>query len=182
MAKTLTQPKTLAAKIHPFHTNAQTEALELYGTAVQEMQMGNFSEALDGFSRIDGAAPPEVRERARVHRQACERQLEERERRLEFHSAIEQYDYAMVCIGNNDYEEARDHLTAIVEQDDAADYAHYGLATLHGMTGHAEGCLHHLQRAIELRPFNRITARSDGDFRQMADDPRFTELLYPEAI
>ena len=38
----------------------------------------------------------------------------------------------------------------------------------------------HLSRAIELNNQNRIQARSDSDFQDMADDPRFTELLYPE--
>ncbi len=182
MPKAPPMPKTLAAKVHPFPNNAQTEALDVYGQAVQAMQSGEFQEALDGFRSIEGSAPPEVQERARVYRQACERQLQERERRLEFQTPAEQYDYAMACIGNSDFEEARDHLQAIVEYDETADYAHYGLAMLHGMTGQADHCLRHLQRAIELRPFNRITARSDTDFRPMADDPRFTELLYPEAI
>jgi len=31
-----------------------------------------------------------------------------------------------------------------------------------------------------LNPQNRFQARNDSDFQQMADDPRFTELLYPE--
>src|ERR1700753_90126 len=61
-----------------------------------------------------------------------------------------------------------------------ADYAYYGLAILESMTGQAEPCLEHLAKAIELSPHNRIQARSDSDFQDMADDPRFTELLYPE--
>jgi hypothetical protein len=28
---------------------------------------------------------------------------------------------------------------------------------------------------------HRLRARGDSDFQDMADDPRFTELLYPEA-
>jgi hypothetical protein len=32
-----------------------------------------------------------------------------------------------------------------------------------------------------MNPQNRIQARGDTDFNDMADDPRFTELLYPEA-
>ncbi|WP_370245809.1 tetratricopeptide repeat protein [Acidipila sp. EB88] len=88
----------------------------------------------------------------------------------------------MACINNGDFEEAREQFEAILERDDTADYVHYGLAMLHSMTNQAEGSLHHLQRAIELNPHNRILARSDVDFRQMADDPRFTELLYPEAM
>ena len=68
----------------------------------------------------------------------------------------------------------------ILETDPTADYAYYGLAILESMTGLAEPCLEHLGKAIELNPRNRIQARSDSDFQDMADDPRFTELLYPE--
>ena len=182
MTKTSASPKTLAARVHPFTNNAQREALTTYGNAVQEMQMGNFREALEAFQSLDGNAPPEVRERARVYQQACERQLKDRETHLQFQTPSEQYDYAIVCINNNDYDEARDHLHAILEYDDTADYAHYGMAMLHGVTGQAEACLHHLERAITLNAFNRVQARSDADFRPMADDPRFTELLYPEAM
>jgi len=31
-----------------------------------------------------------------------------------------------------------------------------------------------------MNPHNRFQARNDSDFQNMADDPRFTELLYPE--
>ncbi len=48
------------------------------------------------------------------------------------------------------------------------------------MTGQMDGCLDHLQKAIDINGRNRIQARTDSDFQDMADDPRFTELLYPE--
>ncbi len=182
MSKSNGSPKTLAAKIRPFTNNAQKEALQLYGNALQAMQSGRFEEALAAFQSIDTGCPPEIRERARVYEQACERQLKERAAELHFETAFEQFDYAVALINNSDYEEAREQLEAILERADHTDYAHYGLAMLHSMTGQAEGCLHHLERAIELNPHNRIHARSDADFRQMADDPRFTELLYPEAM
>ncbi len=182
MSKPNGSPKTLAAKIRPFTNNAQKEALQVYGTALQAMQSGQFEEALGMFQSLDGQCPPEIRERARVYGQACERQIRERAAELTFQSASEQYDYAMALINNSDYGEAREQLEAILERADDTDYAHYGLAMLHSMTGQAEGCLHHLERAIQLNAHNRIHARSDIDFRQMADDPRFTELLYPEAM
>ena len=34
--------------------------------------------------------------------------------------------------------------------------------------------------AIQLRPENRYHARNDEDFAFLQEDPRFTELLYPE--
>jgi hypothetical protein len=54
------------------------------------------------------------------------------------------------------------------------------MALLSSMTGQAEEALDHLGRAIAINPAARIQARSDPDFVDMADDPRFTELLYPE--
>ena len=47
-------------------------------------------------------------------------------------------------------------------------------------TGDSHTCLEHLTEAIRQNPKNRIQARGDSDFQDMADDPRFTELLYPE--
>ena len=51
---------------------------------------------------------------------------------------------------------------------------------LDSITGRAQNCLDNLAKAIELNPKNRLQARSDNDFQGMVDDPRFTELLYPE--
>ena len=182
MSNSLASPKTLAAKVRPFANSAQKEALGTYGAALEHMQSGRFDEALTCFASLTDGAPPEIRERAHVYRQACERQITRQRGELRFQSLTEQYDYAVACINNGDYEEARDHLQAILATEDGLDYVHYGLATLHGMTGQAEGCLHHLERAIDLNGHCRVHARSDADFRPMADDPRFTELLYPEAV
>jgi len=74
----------------------------------------------------------------------------------------------------------RAQLKRIVTDNDNADYAFYGLAVLASMTGDSHTCLEHLTEAIRHNPRNRIQARSDSDFQDMADDPRFTELLYPE--
>jgi TolA-binding protein len=182
MPKPPAQSKTLAAKVRPITNNAQKEALAAYTAAMDALQSGDFEKAADGFRSLDAQAPVEIRERARVHLAACERQVTQRTAALEFSGLSEQYDYAIALINNSDYEDAREQMEAIIAQDAAADYAHYGLAVLFSMTSQAEGCLHHLERAIEIDGNNRIKARSDSDFRQMSDDPRFTELLYPEAM
>ena len=183
MAKAQAAPKTLAAKVRPITNTAEKEALTIYAAALQAMQTGRFDKAIEGFDSLQSNCPPEVRERAVVYRQACERQLQlQQQAELKFESTSEQYDYAIACVNNGDYEEAREQLETILEREETADYVHYGLAMLFSMTGQAEGSLHHLERSIQLNPQNRTQARSDVDFRQMADDPRFTELLYPEAI
>jgi hypothetical protein len=49
------------------------------------------------------------------------------------------------------------------------------------MTGDCPRCIESLTEAIRLNPQNRLQARNDSDFDPVADDPSFTELLYPEA-
>ena len=49
------------------------------------------------------------------------------------------------------------------------------------MTGDTQKCIDHLSEAIRLNSQYRFQARSDSDFDGVADDPRFTELLYPES-
>ena len=98
----------------------------------------------------------------------------------EFLSDEERYDYAISLLNEGNYEDARAELKKILTENDRADYAFYGLAVLSSMTGDSHHCLEHLTEAIRLNARNRIQARSDSDFQDMADDPRFTDLLYPE--
>ena len=90
------------------------------------------------------------------------------------------WQFAISLLNDGNYEDARTQLKKIIAENDQADYAFYGLAVLAGMTGDAHTCLEHLTEAIHLNAKNRIQARADSDFQDMADDPRFTELLYPE--
>ena len=46
--------------------------------------------------------------------------------------------------------------------------------------GRIEEALKHLDGAIRLNPALRFQARNDSDFQNLAEDPRFTELLYPD--
>ena len=97
-----------------------------------------------------------------------------------FASQEERYDYAISLLNDGQYEDARDQFQTILKENGNADYAFYGLAVLASMTGDSHTCLEHLTEAIRQNPRNRIQARADSDFQDMADDPRFTELLYPE--
>ena len=108
----------------------------------------------------------------------CQRQMERSN--LAFRTPEERYDYAISQLNQGYYEEAREQFNGVVGDDPEADYAYYGLAVLDSITGHAQDCLDNLARAIELNPKSRLQARSDNDFQSMVDDPRFTELLYPE--
>lgn len=171
-------PRTIEGKARPMPNAGHQKALTEYQTAIQWMHEGKYEKARQAFERLSHEGPPEILERVRVYLAACERHA--KESGLSFHSPEEQYDYAISLLNTGYYEEARDQFQGILKTNPSADYAYYGLAILESMTGLAEACLEHLAKAIELNPRNRIQARTDSDFQDMADDPRFTELLYPE--
>ena len=157
---------------------ASSPAFQHYQSAVQLVQQGKYDKALAAFEKLLQAAPPEIVERARMYINTCQRQLERTN--LAFQTPEERYDYAISQLNQGYFEEAREQLNEVVTDDPRADYAFYGLAVLDSITGHPQDCLDNLGRAIELNSKNRLQARSDNDFQSMVDDPRFTELLYPE--
>ena len=151
-----------------------------YEAALQLMQQAKYEKALVAFEKLLSNAPPQIAERCRMYVTACHRHLSKS--KLVFATPEEQYDYAVSLLNTDYYEEAREQFNEILRGHASADYALYGLAVLDSITGHVEGCLRHLGQAIDANPRNRLQARTDTDFQSMQDDPRFTELLYPEAL
>jgi tetratricopeptide (TPR) repeat protein len=189
MAKQMTQEARSAAagrkKTPPAptksvaHSNATTgPAFQQYQAAVQLLQQGKYEKAIAAFEKLIPTAPMEITERCRVYIVTCQRQMEKHN--LSFATPEEHYDYAISQLNTGDYDEAREQFQSILSSHPDIDYAFYGLAVLDSITGRAQDCLNNLARAIELNPRNRLQARADNDFQSMVDDPRFTELLYPE--
>jgi hypothetical protein len=71
-------------------------------------------------------------------------------------------------------------LEKLAKQAPKAEYVTYGLAALDCLTGHVEDSLRRLEEALRASPQLRFQARNDSDFQNLAEDPRFTELLYPD--
>lgn len=157
----------------------QDEHLKRFHSAMRAMQEGKYEKAKAEFEQLAADGPFEMKDRSNVFARACEKELQ-KSSTLEFSCVEERYDYAILLLNQGNYEDAREHIDAILATRPEADYAYYGAALLASMTGQAEECLQHLGRAIELNSQNRILARRDSDFGDMADDPRFTEMLYPE--
>jgi tetratricopeptide (TPR) repeat protein len=153
-------------------------ALHHYQSALQLLQQGKYDKALIAFEKLLPTAPAELVERCKMYISTCQRQMDGHG--LTFLTPEEHYDYAISLLNTGYYEEAREQFNSILAAYPEADYAYYGLALLDALTGRAQECLSDLARAIELNPKSRIQARADSDFQSMADDPRFTELLYPE--
>ena len=181
-AKTVTAPKrsprTIAGTVSPADDPSRATILSSYEAAIRLMQEGKFDKALTAFEKLLASGAGDLADRVRMYINACAAQSSKN--KASFATAEEQYDYAVSLLNDGHYEDAREQFQIILKQDTNADYAFYGLATLSSITGDADSCLQHLTEAISLNPRNRIQARSDSDFQDMADDPRFTELLYPE--
>jgi tetratricopeptide (TPR) repeat protein len=160
-------------------SHAEAAVLQHYQAALQLLQQAKFEKALMAFEKLLGTAPPPLAERCRMYLTACHRELGKA--KLVFATPEEQYDYAISLLNTDYYEEAREQFNDILRGHPAADFALYGLAVLDAITGQVEECLEHLSKAIDGNPRNRLQARTDTDFHSMQDDPRFTELLYPEA-
>ena len=155
-----------------------TQAVQNYEAGLRAMQEHKFDKAKSYLLKVVSGSSKELADRAHVHLNACTQQLE----RVtpQFKSLEEHYDYAISLMNVGDYVGAREHLDKLAKQAPKTDYVAYGLAALDCLTGHVEDSLRHLDEAIRVNPALRFQARNDSDFHNLAEDPRFTELLYPD--
>ena len=172
------RPRTIAGVTSASADASRAHTLALYESALRLMQDGKYEKAHSAFSQMLASSPGDFAERIRMYMNACVQHISKGQTQFSTHE--ERYDYAVSLLNDGNYEDARAQLKKIIAENNQADYAFYGLAVLSSMTGDAHLCLEHLTEAIRLNPRNRIQARADSDFQDMADDPRFTELLYPE--
>ena len=154
------------------------QAVQNYEAGVKALQEHKFERAKSLLEKVVAGPSPELADRARVHLNTCEQQLSRTS--TSFKTPEEHYDYAVSLMNTGDLDGARSHLEKILKQNPKADYAVYGMAVLECLNGRVEDSLRQLGEAIRLNPANRYQARNDSDFQNLADDPRFTELLYPE--
>ena len=171
-------PKTLAGVLPPVKDENREQVLASYESALHLMQQRQYTKARQAFDKMLQAGSGDLADRIRMYISAC--LLQETKNATAFNSHEEQFDYAVSLLNIGQYDDASKHFKEILAQNKSADYAFYGLAVLASMTGDGSTCLEHLTEAIRQNPRNRIQARADSDFQDMADDPRFTELLYPE--
>ena len=175
--KSFTWHKNLAK--HTLVSDPQlTQLLQSYEAGLRAMQEHKYDKAKTLLQKVASGANRELADRAAVHINACNQQMERGS--TQFKTAEEHYDYAVSLINLGDYVSAREHLEKLSKQAPKADYVAYGIAALDCLTGHVEDSLRNLGRAISLNPSLRFQARNDSDFQNLSEDPRFTELLYPD--
>jgi tetratricopeptide (TPR) repeat protein len=127
----------------------------------------------------DGRPGKELVDRARMHLRIVEQRMKPSSEQGP-RTAEEHYQRGVTLMNVARWDEAREHLQKAKKLAPKTDYIFYALAALDCLTGEAESAMDNLKTAIHLRPENRYHARNDEDFAFLQEDPRFTELLYPE--
>jgi tetratricopeptide (TPR) repeat protein len=155
-----------------------TQAVQNYEAGLKAMQTHKYDRAKACFEKVMAGTSPELADRAAVHLNTCNQHLSRPAN--QFKTPEEQYDYAISLMNMGDYLAARENFEALVGKCPKVDYIWYGLAALNCLMGHFPESITGLNEAIRLNPANRFQARNDSDFKGLADDPRFTELLYPD--
>jgi tetratricopeptide (TPR) repeat protein len=176
------KPKAPAAKA-PLKPMAKPDprfqqAVQNFEAGMKSLQGQKFDKAKSLLEKVLEGPSRELADRARMYLNVCNQQLAKTS--TSFKTPEEHYDYAVALMNGGNYVDARAHLEKILKQQPKTDYAIYGLAVLDCLTNRTEDALRNLEQAIKLNPNNRFQARNDSDFVNMADDPRFTELIYPE--
>lgn len=166
------------AKHTPASDPEMTQLLQSYEAGLRAMQEHKYDKAKTLLQKVASGSNRGLADRAAVHMSACNLQMERSA--TQFKTAEEHYDFVVSLINLGDYVSAREHLEKLSKQVPKADYVAYGLAALDCLTGHLEDALKNLGRAITLNATLRFQARNDSDFQNLSEDPRFTELLYPD--
>lgn len=169
------QSTTAAATAPALNGQSQLGSFE---AAMKQFHARNFGAARSLFDQATHGPERDIAQRARLHISMCDRRLQQEP--VSLGSAEEYYTYGVAMMNARKLAEARASLEKAVNLDPSADHMHYALAGALALTGDLHGAHASLKRAIEMEPRNRIAARQDADFAQLANQPPFDALLYPE--
>ena len=158
---------------------AKQQQLKHYEEALTLFQQQKFQRAKQSLERVLEGPSQELGERARVHIRICDQRIS-RPAVPVLKSAEDHYTQGVALMNLGRWDDAREHLDRARKAAPKADHIVYAMAVLDCLTGEADSAMDNLKIAIQLRPENRYHARNDEDFAFLQEDPRFTELLYPE--
>lgn len=155
------------------------QAVQNYEAGLKYLQAHKYDKAKGCFEKVVAGSSPELADRAATHLNICNQHLGNDV--ADFATPEEEFDYAVSLMNAGDYVGAREVLDGLTQKHAKLDFVWYGSAALHCLMGHFPDAISHLGEAIQLNSRNRFQARNDGDFKSLGDDPRFTELLYPDS-
>jgi tetratricopeptide (TPR) repeat protein len=158
---------------------AKQQQLKVYEEALKQFQQQKWAKAKELFERVLEGPARDLADRAQMHLRICAQRISPPPASPP-KSAEDHYTQGVALMNMGRWDEARDHLDRARKAAPKADHVVYAIAALDCLTGEADSAMENLKLAIQLRPENRYHARNDDDFSFLQEDPRFTELLYPE--
>lgn len=170
--------KTQAAVPDP-DAPAKQAQLKAYEEGLKHFQQQKFPKAKQALEKVLEGPVKELQDRAQMHIRICD-QRASRSPVPTVKTAEDHYTQGVALMNLGRWDEAREHLDRAHKAAPKADHIVYAMAALDCLTGEADSAMQNLRIAIQLRPENRYHARNDEDFAFLQEDPRFTELLYPE--
>jgi tetratricopeptide (TPR) repeat protein len=153
--------------------------MKLYDEALALFHQQKFARAKQELEKVLEGPSKQLIDRAGMHLRITEQRMKPSHEQNP-RSAEEHYQRGVTMMNLGRWDEARESLEKARKYAPKADHIHYALAALDCLTGEADSAMANLKIAIQLRPENRYHARNDEDFAFLQEDPRFTELLYPE--
>lgn len=158
---------------------AYKNALGEFANAVKLFSNNEFAKAHGILGRLVTTPTADLAERARVYLNICNQRLSRSI--LHLRTADDFYNHGVQLANQGNLDEAEECLKKALKLAPKCDYIHYAMATTEALReNNVEGSLEHLQKAIELNAQNRYLAQKDPDFSNLEEDPRFTEMIYPE--
>ncbi|HWP84505.1 MAG TPA: hypothetical protein VNN17_04910 [Terriglobia bacterium] len=176
--KTAAEPAPVYRRQPTAEEIAHQQDMERFENALQLFNQNQLARARTLFEKLKEHSSPELAQRAGVYLRICDQRLTRTTVQLK--TAEDYYNYAVSLANEGRAEESEQHLLKALKLAPKADYLYYALATTCALREDVEGALQYLQKAIELNERNRFQAQNDSDFASLLEDPRFTELLYPE--
>jgi TolA-binding protein len=175
---TAKRPRTLAGVAPASADNARAQTLALYEAALRLMQEGKYEKAHAAFNQMLASSPADLAERIRMYINACLQQISK--------GKTSSSPTRSATTTPSPCSTTATTRTRAPSSSRSSPRTQRRLRLLRPRRPRQHDRRRaHLPRTPHRGhppqpPKNRIQARADSDFQDMADDPRFTELLYPE--
>ena len=153
--------------------------LKTYDEALSLFHQQKFARAKEELEEVLKGPSKELADRARMHLKIAEQRMKPSQEQNP-RTAEDHYQRGVTMMNLGRWDDARESLDKARKLAAKADHIVYALAALDCLTGEADAAMANLKIAITLNSANRYHARNDEDFAFLQEDPRFTELLYPE--
>ncbi|HWG37750.1 MAG TPA: hypothetical protein VN690_08545 [Terriglobales bacterium] len=154
------------------------DAVEQYAAAMKLFGQQKYERAKPLLEKVASLPYREIAERAAMHLSSCRAKLDAAT--PSGLPADEYYHQAIVMLNAAQFEKAEELLGKAMRAGAKGAHLAYAMACLRAQTHDVEGALNFLKEAIRGDGQCRMLARQDTDFEGLMDDPRFTEILYPE--